>query len=53
MSVIFPGLSYIQMYRKDGAKTAQNMVYKTSTAAEVRACAEVKKIGIGIVVTHI
>ena len=39
--------------QKDGAKTPQNMVYKTSTVAEVRACAEVKKVGIGTVVTHI
>ena len=32
--------------QKDGAKTAQNMVYKTSTAAEVRACAKVKNLAL-------
>ena len=32
--------------QKDGAKTAQNMVYKTSTAAEVRACAKVRNLAL-------
>ena len=35
--------------QKDGAKTAQNIVYKTSTAAKVRACAEVEHLAMEIV----
>ena len=41
-----------QSGQKDGAKTAQNIVYKTSTAAKVRACAEVEHLAMEIVFSY-
>lgn len=41
-----------QSGQKDGAKTAQNIVYKTSTAAKIRACAEVEHLAMEVVFSY-